>query len=157
MKKEIKRAISAFFALILIFAALPFSRAEAKSFPDVSQDDWFYDDVTELAKWEIINGYPDGTFDPNNTLSRGEFIHMAVMCCEGVWSDKPLANVHWAEIDWNALKDAGILEVSVYSGTDSGGNVKETMQPLFECTAAELNKPISRYEVAYIINGLLYS
>ena len=47
--------------------------------------------------------------------------------------------------------------MSFFSGTDAGGNVKEYIEPLFPCTAKALNANISRNEMAYIINGILYS
>lgn len=156
MKKVLKRFICAFFALIFTISSVPLSKASAKSFPDVNSGDWFYNDVMRLAEIGVINGYADGSFGPNNTLTRGEFIHMVAILSE-IWSDKVPSGVHWAESDWNALNDAGILEVAFYGGTDSYGNVREYTEPMFKCTAAELNANISRYEMAYIINGVLYS
>ena len=41
-------------------------------FPDVSPDDWFYDYVVGSIQYGWINGYPDGTFGPNDPISRAE-------------------------------------------------------------------------------------
>lgn len=41
-------------------------------FPDVNPDDWFYDYVVGSIQYGWINGYPDGTFGPNNTITRAE-------------------------------------------------------------------------------------
>jgi len=42
------------------------------SFPDVTEDDWFYVAVCTLTNGGILNGYPDGSFLPNNYISRAE-------------------------------------------------------------------------------------
>lgn len=41
-------------------------------FPDVNPDDWFYDYVVGSIQYGWINGYPDGTFGPNDPISRAE-------------------------------------------------------------------------------------
>lgn len=156
MKKAMKSMIVVLLALSIMLQIPIAAAAEERSFSDVTSDKWFYADVMELAKYGIIEGKGDGRFYPDDNLKRGEFIKMVVMVA-GIWSDKKLTGKHWAEGDWNALDDAGILDISLYGGTDAYGNVKEFTQPLFPCTAASLNTNISRYEMAYILNGVLYS
>ncbi|MBS5590068.1 S-layer homology domain-containing protein [Muriventricola aceti] len=41
-------------------------------FTDVKADDWFYDQVVGAIKYGWIGGYEDGTFQPNNTITRAE-------------------------------------------------------------------------------------
>lgn len=41
-------------------------------FPDVNPNDWFYDYVVGSIQYGWINGYPDGTFGPNDPISRAE-------------------------------------------------------------------------------------
>lgn len=41
-------------------------------FSDVDQEDWFYAYVVGSIQYGWINGYPDGTFRPNDTISRAE-------------------------------------------------------------------------------------
>lgn len=41
-------------------------------FSDVSRSDWFYEYVVSAAGYGWISGYPDGTFRPGNTITRGE-------------------------------------------------------------------------------------
>ena len=71
---------------------------------------------------------------------------MLTMVAE-IWSAKKLTGVHWAESEWNALNDNGLLEVS--TGYSSSGT-------LFPCTAKALDTPITRYEMAFLINSVLY-
>lgn len=133
--------------VLMVTSARSMPKAQAKGFPDVDESDWYYKDLMKLVNTGIISGYPDGTFKPGNKISRGEFIHMVVMVAE-IWTDKVLTGVSWAESDWHSLNDAGILDIS--TGPYSQGD-------LFPCTAAALNAPITRYEMSYIINGVLYS
>ena len=68
-----------------IFARL-ISEAKGESvsgnagFSDVSQNDWFAAYVGYLAKYDVIKGYEDGTFRPNASVTRAEFVAMAVRC-----------------------------------------------------------------------------
>ena len=41
-------------------------------FSDVGEDDWFYDVVVGSIKYGWINGYSDGTFRPDETITRAE-------------------------------------------------------------------------------------
>ena len=41
-------------------------------FSDVDEDDWFYDVVVDSIKYGWIEGYPDGTFRPQNLITREE-------------------------------------------------------------------------------------
>ena len=36
---------------------------------------WYYDDVAIAQKAGYISGYPDGTFKPNKTMTRGELAY----------------------------------------------------------------------------------
>ena len=46
-------------------------------FSDVDQDDRFYDYVVGSIQYGWINGYPDGTFRPNDTITRAEVTTIA--------------------------------------------------------------------------------
>ena len=48
------------------------------NFSDVPDDSWYTDAVRKLAELEVIKGYPDGTFLPQNKVTRAEFVVMAV-------------------------------------------------------------------------------
>ncbi len=69
-------------------AAVIFARliAEAKgesitgksTFTDVSSNAWYADYVGYLAKYDVIKGYTDKTFKPEASVTRAEFVSMAV-------------------------------------------------------------------------------
>lgn len=51
-------------------AAPAVTQAETVQFKDLSENAYYYNDVQWLVQEGIINGYPDGTFHPNEALSR---------------------------------------------------------------------------------------
>lgn len=54
---------------------------EQISFTDVSADAWYADAILRLARLNVFNGYPDGTFNPDGELTRAE---IAVIVCKMV-------------------------------------------------------------------------
>ncbi|MEG2010186.1 MAG: S-layer homology domain-containing protein [Oscillospiraceae bacterium] len=140
-----KRALTLIIALALLIQ-VPICAKAQSPFSDVNGTEWFAENVNSLAQLGIISGYPDGSFKPNQILTRAEFITMLSTVAE-IWTDKRPTGVHWAERSWNALDDAGILEIS--TGYNTNG-------VLFKCTAKALETPITRYEMAFLINGVLY-
>ena len=48
------------------------------SFKDVSKTDWHINYISYLEKYEIIKGYSDKTFRPDDFVSRAEFVAMTV-------------------------------------------------------------------------------
>ena len=66
------RAITrAEFTTIAMGFAHRVSEGEA-GFSDVSESDWFYPYVMSASQYGWIGGYSDGTFRPNNTITRSE-------------------------------------------------------------------------------------
>ena len=49
------------------------------TFPDVPTNAWFHDYVTTAADRGIVKGYGDGNFKPENTISRAEFLKVAIL------------------------------------------------------------------------------
>lgn len=46
------------------------------SFKDVEDDFWGHDAIIGLATKGVVNGYPDGTFKPNDNVKRADFLIM---------------------------------------------------------------------------------
>lgn len=44
----------------------------ASGFSDISSDDWYYEVVLSAYAWDIIGGYDNGTFRPNDYVNRAE-------------------------------------------------------------------------------------
>lgn len=63
-------ALSTSTAVIASIASPVVAHAEKIEFEDLKEGDSYYTEISELAEKQIINGYPDGTFKPSNTLLR---------------------------------------------------------------------------------------
>lgn len=48
-------------------------KSASPTFSDVPQDHWAYDQITTLATNNVITGYGDGTFRPEQNVTRAEF------------------------------------------------------------------------------------
>ena len=79
--------------IILIFSFSESIYASEVNFTDVSQNNWFYKNLQELAQKDIVGGYPDGTFKPDNNLKFEEFIKMVVVAV----ADEPIVMVQGQE------------------------------------------------------------
>lgn len=58
----------------LISGFVPKNDLEAPTFSDVSESHPFYGEIILAAKAGLVNGYPDGTFMPDRTLTRAEIV-----------------------------------------------------------------------------------
>jgi hypothetical protein len=99
----------------------------AGDFPDISQH-WGKDYISTLASAGYINGYPDGTFKPDKTVSQAEFISVLINCMGVTPTDTTTqyfndTSKHWALGSINEAVKRGILIPSEYSNVlrpDSG-------------------------------------
>ena len=48
------------------------------AFPDVSDSHWAAPQIKLLSEQGVIIGYPDGTFKPDDNVTRAEFASMAI-------------------------------------------------------------------------------
>lgn len=73
MKKQILKQLTALVmtgTMCLSFAGA----VDAKPFSDVGENDWYYYAVAMAHDVGYMNGYPDGTFHPNATITRAECV-----------------------------------------------------------------------------------
>ncbi len=97
--------VSAIFARILADYNEDNLTATSTGFDDVSANDWCAKYISRLENSEIIKGYTDGSFKPNNPITRAEFATICVRFFEGrtktisgASSDfTDVANDHWAK------------------------------------------------------------
>lgn len=74
-------------AAAIIASAASFSApsafaAGADSFSDVPKDHWAYEALDYLAKEGVVDGYTDGTFEGNRTMSRYEMAAIVYKACQ---------------------------------------------------------------------------
>lgn len=111
------------FAKMVVTALGADSKAgENSSFSDVKPADWYYAYVKKAKEMGLINGYQDGTFRPNQVLSRQEMLTILVQAAgdkveAGAMSAESLASFSretrisdWARGYVAQAEDLGILE-----------------------------------------------
>ena len=91
-----KRLYSALLIAVMLIGCLSAAivPAAAVSFSDVKSGDWYEPYVTPLANAGVINGYPDGTFKPNNTVTAGEALKMILLAAG--YETPAKTGDHWA-------------------------------------------------------------
>lgn len=63
--------------IVLILLCMCFTQlAMGAEFSDVPQNHWAYKTISELTDKGIVNGMGDGTYSPDGTLTRGQFIKL---------------------------------------------------------------------------------
>lgn len=83
----IKKAITSLVVLVLVISTFGITAifAATDSFPDVSERDRNYAAIMTLMENELVQGYPDGSFKPYESVTRAEF---ATMICRALGKEK---------------------------------------------------------------------
>ena len=72
--------------LIIILLSARFAIAEetegSRKFSDLDETYWAYEGISKLTEAGIIDGYPDGTFQPDGNITRAELVKIANMVFE---------------------------------------------------------------------------
>ena len=114
--------------------------AFASNFSDVKSGSWAEKTISNLVKQGIVDGYPDGTFKPDDTIARSEFSKLI----QEQMNIKELENEEvvfedivgtWAEKRIKALEKKGIIKKEEY---------KEGYKPNEAMTRVEMAKMIVR-------------
>ena len=83
---------------------------DVNSYSDVEVGDWYNTAVSTMSALGIIKGYPDGTFKPNNFITRAEFAAIAARFDDhvstGAVSFTDIAG-HWAEEEVSRAAELG--------------------------------------------------
>ncbi|MBN2558892.1 MAG: S-layer homology domain-containing protein [Clostridia bacterium] len=118
--------------LFFLFINIMAGKVSAQNkFSDVIENDWYYEYAMDLAEAGIINGFPDKTFRPDETLKSDQFIKMisvALGCEEGN------GNSYWASEYILYAKENGMLE---------------------KFNGSEYDKPLTRGDMACIVSSAL--
>ncbi|PID16143.1 hypothetical protein CSV63_05765 [Sporosarcina sp. P34] len=72
-----KNKLVGLLAVLLVFAATPFQAQAATQFSDVDKH-WAKKEIMYLADRNIIGGFPDGTFKPNDPITRAQASSMLI-------------------------------------------------------------------------------
>ena len=82
---------------------------ENSLFTDTNENDWYYPHLEILTNKKGIDGYPDGTFRPENNMSNAEFIKIVVALVSGELPKGSADGTHWADNYMNKAVELGLL------------------------------------------------
>lgn len=71
---KLKTVRKSVISIVMVFALLFGSIANAATFQDVRENHWASKAIAEWAEKRLIKGYEDGSFKPNESITRAEFM-----------------------------------------------------------------------------------
>lgn len=129
MKKKVNILI---IILILLGTNLSYGSDLKVNLIDVKPTDWYMPTITKLVNLGVIQGYPDRSFKPNNSMTKAEFIKTLLISLGESESSK--STEHWASGYISKAESINLLENGKLDNID---------------------KPISRLEAAEIVSNAL--
>lgn len=135
MEKHKYKFVSLLIALVLLLSLTPSSLAA--TFRDVPKTNSFYDEVNYLVQKGIITGFADGTFKPNQVVTRGQ---AAIMIGRALGLDGTRQNTVFSDVKKNNGA-SGYIQSAVEEGIIQG----------FEDGTFRPNQTVTRGQMAIFI------
>lgn len=132
------------FSILVIFILIaslfsPFSETgQAAGFSDVSTGYTFYDEVEYLSSEQIITGFTDGTFKPDNVVTRAQ---VAIMIGRALGLNGDPKNTKFTDVTAN-VTGSGYIASAVDRGIITG----------FPNNTYRPNEPVTRAQMAIFLN-----
>ncbi len=137
-----KRIIS-----ILIAAVMLMTTVFAHPFTDMSGH-WAESEIEKAYGFGFVNGDGDGTFRPDDSVSRAEFVKMIAALLAGKMGgevpDELGSDIHWASKYYN------FANAVLYAPLTEEEKVGDIVPGLFR-TAEEYDLPVQRWEMAFMM------
>ncbi len=137
------KAMSRAEAAQVFYSLLKHKDYEVKAFSDVGANKWYAKPVGVMATLGVINGYADGNFSPNASITRAEFVKMASALDNLESTDISFTDVsesHWAYDYISSAVSKGWID----GYTEKDGS--QTFRP---------SNPMKREEAVTIVNRIL--
>lgn len=144
MRKILSILMTTIIVLTMSSAIVVFGYGGNRSYSDVSSNHWAFDAISFTTEKKWFNGYSDGTFCPNNTISRAEATKVLVSLFEREVNE--ISDTSYSDVfvtDWYAP----YIEVGkdLFLNVKDGGKFKP-------------NTPISREETIYaLVRGMKFN
>lgn len=116
------------------------------SFSDVSSSHTFYRGIIYCAGKGIVNGYPDNTFRPGNTVTKN---HFCAMLARGFYSDQI------EKFNTDYYKKAGGTFGPTNFTLANNGTLKNTSFQWNYSNASAMNTGIDRYDMARLMTNIM--
>ncbi len=120
---------------------LSFVEAKGNVFSDVSESHWAADDIATLTSAGFLNGYPDGSFKPNQPATRAEFAAiLASLANLPRGTETPFTDLNTSGSSWAADAIANMYQAGL-----AGGVTATTFEPASPLTRGEAAVFLQRY------------
>lgn len=114
------RTISRIELVVLVNKAFQFEGKSTIHFTDVSEQDWFYNDLQKASAAGYILGYEDGSFKPNQQISRQEIaviisriLKLSYSSSADAFSDTKISP------DWSKGSIGAVIDAKIISGYEN--------------------------------------
>jgi len=74
--KHIKRIICMVLTMVILAAIIPAPAVGAAEFSDLAATHWAHTEIVNLAQQGVISGFPDGTYRPDDPVTREQFARL---------------------------------------------------------------------------------
>jgi len=111
-----KKKVTSVFLSLLLLVSFVVPYAQAATFKDVSSNYTFYREVNYLTGKGIITGYPDGTFRPNESVTRAA---AAIMIGRALGLDGTQRKTKFPDVGASSVA-SGYIQSAVEAGIISG-------------------------------------
>lgn len=128
------------FAKIIVAATDSFDYEAQCSLVDVNKDDWYYSYVASAMKKGYITGYPDGTFKPDNKITREDICTVVYRCVKDKLSKSQTTDVF--SDSWQISPYAKEAVLTLYANGIINGMDSTTFAPKNQATRAQTAKII---------------
>lgn len=141
------QSISRAHAAKIIAQALGLDTKNVKDpgFKDIPKSYPYYGEIAALANAGIINGFPDGSYRPNETLSRGQ---MAKIIANAFKLQGDAANLPFTDVVNSPYKEQ---IAALYANKVTTGTTATTFSPLAPVTRGQLASFVVRAEEAKVV------
>ncbi|WDV44249.1 CAP domain-containing protein [Clostridiaceae bacterium M8S5] len=128
--------------LIMIFTINSYAMVSITDLKDINKTGWYYDDVKLLIEKNIIHGYLDNTFRPNDKVKVNEFIKMVVESLN--YKIKPVKN-DWDAGYINKALEEGLINKGDFDNYDKYISRGEMARIIYNSLDEKYDKDISKY------------
>lgn len=118
--------------LFALLAGLLLATGAAAAYSDVPEDHWAASAIAEMTELHVTAGFPDGSFHPDEPVSRAQFLAMVVRAC----SEEEIPTAGDGEAWWQPYYDEAW---GLFSSASLG--------------QAEMIADINRYEMAMVLDN----
>lgn len=106
MKKKKMMIAMTFLLMLTLLIPMSANAVDAKSFPDV-QKHWVRSTVDWATERDMVKGYPDGKFHPDDKVTESEFLTMLIRLYDPTYTGT--VDKHWADPYYTYAKEMNYI------------------------------------------------